>query len=570
MNLLSIKETAGRWGVSSRRVQFLCETGRIYGAKKIGNSWAVPDDAEKPADGRYKSVETQFTSIDLFAGPGGLCTGFHWAGIKALIAVEWSYWTVQTYASSHDADILELAEYEKDPERFKDLFKRRDDQKTLMIYGDINKVSNELIKKILRERFGRESVDIVTGGAPCESFSMAGDRKEDDDRNELYQNVLRIARAVGSRMFLFENVKGLFSKKLKGKKGGMYKAICEDFQSDAYEGASFRLAETDESKVLLKAIEYGVPQARERLFLVGINKELPESIEYHYPEKTHGPGRKFDYVSVGDAVMDLPAAGSEPDQMVKYDKENLDISRWKARLDNRNYTDTAANGAADLVMLQEVKMSEEEKTRLSAIDKLFMSAQENVSREKVKRIQAYQKKADEQGLSAREYFLGCMRGTHLKAQISFDEELVSSHKAPGHTSKMKRRIQAIMPGEGMKSAYERLVEEGKEAFAQSVFPKKLYAARNRRLLLTEPSFTVTSHCLDEMIHPLFDRGMTPREVARLQSFPDWYRFQGPFVKFHSDPDQDRYEQIGDAIPPLLAYALGREVVKTLKNIYNKM
>jgi DNA (cytosine-5)-methyltransferase 1 len=131
---------------------------------------------------------------------------------------------------------------------------------------------------------------------------------------------------------------------------------------------------------------------------------------------------------------------------------------------------------------------------------------------------------------------------------------------------MKQRIQAIMPGEGMKSAYERLVKEGKEVFAKSVFPNKLYAARNRRLLLTEPSFTVTSHCLDEMIHPLFDRGMTPREVARLQSFPDWYQFEGPFVKFHSDPEQDQYEQIGDAIPPLLAYALGREVVKTLKSI----
>ena len=50
-------------------------------------------------------------SIDLFSGPGGLCTGFRWAGIKALIAVEWSYWTVQTYAASHNADIFELEKY---------------------------------------------------------------------------------------------------------------------------------------------------------------------------------------------------------------------------------------------------------------------------------------------------------------------------------------------------------------------------------------------------------------------------------------------------------------------------
>ncbi|KHF26841.1 Modification methylase AplI [Anoxybacillus sp. BCO1] len=73
-----------------------------------------------------------------------------------------------------------------------------------------------------------------------------------------------------------------------------------------------------------------------------------------------------------------------------------------------------------------------------------------------------------------------------------------------------------------------------------------------------------------MIHPVQHRGLTPREAARLQSFPDWYIFEGPFVKFHSDPEQDRYEQIGDAIPPLLAYALGQEVVNTLNTIYHQI
>ncbi|WP_417041864.1 DNA cytosine methyltransferase [Ellagibacter isourolithinifaciens] len=82
---------------------------------------------------------------------------------------------------------------------------------------------------------------------------------------------------------------------------------------------------------------------------------------------------------------------------------------------------------------------------------------------------------------------------------------------------------------------------------------------------SEPSFTVTSHCLDEMIYPTANRRLSPREAARLQSFPDWYLFQGPYVKFHSDPEQDQYEQIGDAIPPLLAYALAREVIRTLGN-----
>ena len=79
----------------------------------------------------------------------------------------------------------------------------------------------------------------------------------------------------------------------------------------------------------------------------------------------------------------------------------------------------------------------------------------------------------------------------------------------------------------------------------------------------EPSFTVTSHCLDEILHPRINRAITPREAARLQSFPDWYQFAGPYVQFHGSKEQDKYEQIGDAIPPLLAHAIARQFVACL-------
>ena len=438
-------------------------------------------------------MDKQFTSIDLFSGPGGLCTGFGWAGIRPLIAVEWSYWTVQTYSASHNAEIFELEKYldgtMENPEHY---FEKND--RTLLIYGDINKVEISLINKILKERFGVESVDIVSGGAPCESFSMAGDRKEDDDRNVLYKNVLRIARGVDSKMFLFENVKGLFSKKYDGKPGAMYEHICDEFNSELEGQTSFKLASTDKNTVLLKAIEYGVPQNRERLFLVGVNRKYDAT--YSYPTPTHGPGRTYEYVTVEDALMDLP--------QIEMNEETSE------------YT-------FDISALNEGK-------RKSYLERMHG----NLS--------------------------GAPEG------IEYTDKSLYNHKAPGHTPKMVERIKSIRQGENMQKTYERLVEEGREEFAKANFPKKLYAARNRRLVPNEPSFTVTSHCLDEMIHPTLNRGLTPREAARLQSFPDWYQFKGPFVKFHSDPEQDQYEQIGDAIPPLLGFALGKEVVKTLKEI----
>lgn len=438
-------------------------------------------------------MDFKYTSIDLFSGPGGLCTGLRWDGIKALIAVEWSYWTVQTYAASHGADIFDLEKYLNHTLENEETFFAPND-KTLLIYGDINKVEVPLIKKILNERFNVDSVDLVTGGAPCESFSMAGDRKEDDDRNILYKNVLRIARGVDSKMFLFENVKGLFSKKHEGVPGAMFKYICDEFQSEIEGLPSYKLSSTEQSKVLLKAIEYGVPQARERVFLVGVNRKFKST--YSYPEPTHGPNRKFKYVTVGDALMDLPQI--EKDELSETYDFDLSSINEPARLD----------------------------------------------------------------------YLNRMRGAFSEPpkNIGYNATSLFNHKAPGHTKKMLERIKSILPGENMKKAYERLVAEGKEDFAKENFPNKLYAARNRRLLLSEPSFTVTSHCLDEMIHPTLNRALTPREAARLQSFPDWYQFRGPFVKFHSDPEQDQYEQIGDAIPPLLGYALGKEIIITLDNI----
>ncbi len=429
-------------------------------------------------------MKTSYTSIDLFCGPGGLATGFHWAGIKPLIAVEWSETTANTYALNHEADILPLARYLEDPASCASFFEPGD--RTLLILGDINLVDDALIKKILESRFGCSSVDIVTGGAPCESFSMAGDRKEDDDRNELFMNILRIARAVDSKMFLFENVKGLFSKKHNGKAGAMYEYVCSYFESKIQGRPSYHLASKSKDVVLRKAVDYGVPQQRERLFLVGLNDRL--QLDFTYPIPTHGPGKEFNFISVEDALMDLPQIDMGQESTI-YEEPRCEVTKEAC------------------------------------------------------------------------WYRDIMRARSLPSEHPIT--YLPNHKAPGHISKMHERIKAIRPGESMKSAYERLMAEGKEDLVARVFPKKIYAARNRRLLLDAPSFTVTSHCLDEMIHPVLDRGLSPREAARLQSFPDWYEFTGPYVEFHGSFIQDQYEQIGDAIPPLLAYALGLEIVNTL-------
>lgn len=141
-----------------------------------------------------------------------------------------------------------------------------------------------------------------------------------------------------------------------------------------------------------------------------------------------------------------------------------------------------------------------------------------------------------------------------------------------HRACTLKRFALLNEGESLKDLFERYVgEEREELQKERILPKKMFIKRNYRLVLKEPSPTVTSHCLDEFVHPKYDRALTVRECARLQSFPDSYDFcGGPYIVPHIDRTvQDKYEQIGDAVPPLLAYAWGKEISKILGEYFNE-
>lgn len=444
------------------------------------------------------------TSIDLFSGPGGLATGFKWAGILPLIAVEWTDTTAKTYSLNHDTDVFELSAYigpkGKNDQSYLESFCVESDR-SVLIHGDINLVSSQLIKKLLMERFGidcqNETIDIVSGGAPCESFSLAGTRTIGDDRDELFSNIFRIAKYIKSKAILFENVKGLFSKKSKeGVQGAIFQYICDTFER----GGQYKLMSRDPNTVLLKACDYGVPQMRERLFLISLRKDIARTKSYEYPIPSFGPDKPNPYVSVSDAIYDLPKVESG---------EESESYQFPPSFQNEN----------------------------------------------------------------QERFVKLMRGIDLpninsktpdSLKNSFDSTAtLSLHKGPGHVKKKMELLKLIPPRSSMRTVFEELEQQGKLDAFRHLFPNTIYGSRNRRLLEDQPSYTITSHCLDEMLHPYINRAITPREAARLQSFPDWYYFVGPYVQFHGSKEEDKYEQIGDAIPPLLAYALGMQFVKCL-------
>lgn len=139
---------------------------------------------------------------------------------------------------------------------------------------------------------------------------------------------------------------------------------------------------------------------------------------------------------------------------------------------------------------------------------------------------------------------------------------ILNHMPMKHRECTLKRFALLKQGESLKTLFDRYKgKELEQLQKERILPKKMFIKRNYRLKSNEPSPTVTSHCLDEFVHPQYDRALTVRECARLQSFPDSYNFSGgPYIVPHIDRTvQDKYEQIGDAVPPLLAYAWGEKI-----------
>jgi DNA (cytosine-5)-methyltransferase 1 len=201
---------------------------------------------------------TRPVGIDLFAGAGGLSLGFEQAGFDIAAAVEID----PIHCSTHEYNFP----YSK------------------AICASVVDLSGAQIR--LAAELGERDIDVVFGGAPCQGFSMMGKRALDDPRNQLVFHYVRLVKELKPKYCVFENVKGL----TVGKHKQFLNEIIEALESAGYNVLL-------DYKVL-NAADFGVPQDRRRLFLIGARRDqaLPK-----YPEHATR-------VTVGDAIADLPNA----------------------------------------------------------------------------------------------------------------------------------------------------------------------------------------------------------------------------------------------------------------------
>ena len=184
-----------------------------------------------------------FTTIELFAGAGGLALGIEKAGFKTLALNEFN------------ADACATL--------------RKNRPNWNVIEGDVAQISGLDLEEYFSIKKGQ--LDLLSGGAPCQAFSYAGKKLGlEDARGTLFYHYATFLEKLQPRMFLFENVRGLLSH----DKGKTYKTITSIFEQAGY----------TIQKSVLNAWDYGVPQKRERLITIGIRNDLVEKIHFDFPK----------------------------------------------------------------------------------------------------------------------------------------------------------------------------------------------------------------------------------------------------------------------------------------------
>ena len=403
--------------------------------------------------------------IDLFSGAGGLTFGFYYR-IKnnTFVRNRKNSFVFANEFDSHAANAFQL--------NYPDI---------RMLNQDIKTLDTETVKQLI----GDEPVDLIIGGPPCQSFSTVGQRVY-DDKAILYEEYLRLLSIARPKMFLFENVKGILSMKetfykkdengnviykvTKNKETGCerkkpevagYGRLLIDIIEEKFANINESLGYTI-SKEVLNAVDYGVPENRERVFIVGIRNDL--NVAWSFPK-----GKNIPKLSVFEAISDLPVV-----------REGETITDYNIEPQN-----------------------------------------------------SYQQ---------------LMRGNC---------EEITCHFCGEYGDKMRTVIRNVQQGQG-KNDFNKLIEQG--IISEEYKLTSGFANTYGRLIENQPCTTITNNLSTpsglRCIHYNQNRALTPREGARIQSFPDWFVFEGCKDNITT--------QIGNAVPPLLAIELAKQIEKTLR------
>ena len=412
------------------------------------------------------------TSIDLFAGCGGLTRGLESAGFECISFNEINKDAADSFALNFPS--------------------------AMRLDGDIRtSVSNEVIDRVVLPSASGSEIDLVCGGPPCQGFSGIGHRrsftveKEDIPTNHLFQEMIRVIERVRPRAFLFENVQGLLSSKWNssGERGEIFRDVWGAFSSiDGYTA----------QPTLLHAYGFGVPQNRPRVMIMGIRDDV------------------------------LQRSGIQPS---KFDPARKPSS-FNAQLRNNGglfptWDGSTAPGVREAIGdLEYDDWTEDEGKHRNPAGSEFQ--------------------------------------VEMRSKLKNDE--LTDHIVSNHSTRVRERFQYMI--DNSVSNIRDLPEDMRtKKFSQKLLPADWGEG--------SPTITCCSNS-DDYVHYSMPRALSVREWARLQTFPDHHLFSGPRttggVRRAGNPDEGvwdrevpKYTQIGNAVPPMLAKAIGERVIGIINN-----
>lgn len=396
-------------------------------------------------------MEKQPKYIDLFAGCGGLSLGLHNAGWKGLFAIE------------------------KSPDAFKTLKHNLIDNKNHFNWPQwLPKENMEIDKAIkqYKDDLGtlKNKVDLVAGGPPCQGFSMAGRRNENDQRNNLIKSYIDFIKIIKPKILFFENVKGFTLEFKKNKdKGKEYSSYVEN--------ALIRAGYFVKGE-LVNFGEYGIPQKRTRFILVGVRKDL---------------------ANASKELAETFFSTIKDNRHSFLSEKNLTV--------NTNLKDAIS----DLLKANGLKESPDTKSFQAGTYSKIKSPYQSLMREGV------------------------------------ENKIADSHRFPKHRPDIIEKFDVILKTCRKNKDIDAKTRERFNIKKHTIIP----------LDKNDKSPTITT-LPDDYIHYSEPRILTVREYARIQSFPDWYQFQGKYTTGGKRRTQEvpRYSQIGNAIPPLFGEQSG--------------